>query len=69
MTYTIQEEYVLPSKGKLYNVPFDPTIKLRSMTVADEMKRLQVSDNPYKVMSEIIDDCLITKLSAKSSEA
>lgn len=62
MTYTIQEEYTLPSKGKLYNIPFDPTIKLRSMTVADEMKRLQVSDNPYKVMAEIIDDCLITKL-------
>lgn len=68
MTYTIQEEYVLPSKGKLYNVPFDPTIKLRSMTVADEMKRLQVSDNPYKVMSEIIDDCLITKLPISSYE-
>lgn len=62
MTYTIQEEYTLPSMGKLYNVPFDPTVKLRSMTVADEMKRLQASDNPYKVMSEIIDDCLITKL-------
>lgn len=62
MTYTIQEEYSLPSKGLLYATKFDPTIKLRSMTVADEMKRLQRSDNPYKVMSEIIDDCLITKL-------
>lgn len=62
MTYTIQEEYTLPSKGLLYDVKFDPTVKLRSMTVADEMKRLQRSDNPYKVMADIIDDCLVTKL-------
>lgn len=59
---TITEDYVLPSKGKLYNKQFDPHIKLRSMTVADEMKRLSPSDNPYKAMSEIIEDCLITKL-------
>lgn len=62
MTNTIQEEYCLPSKGLIYGTPFDPTVKLRSMTVADEMKRLQKTDNGYKLMSEIIDDCLITKL-------
>lgn len=59
---TIQEEYSLPSKGLLYGNPFDPVVKLRSMTVAEEMKRLTATENPYKVMSEIIEDCLLTKL-------
>lgn len=59
---TIQEEYSLPSRGLLYGKPFDPVVKLRSMTVAEEMKRLTATDNPYKAMSEIIEDCLVTKL-------
>lgn len=59
---TIQEEYTLPSKGLLYGKPFDPVVKLRSMTVAEEMKRLTATDSPYKAMSEIIEDCLLTKL-------
>ena len=37
--YTIAEEYKLPSEGKIYSVPFDPKVKLRSMTVQEEMKR------------------------------
>ena len=59
---TIQEEYSLPSKGMLYGKSFDPLVKLRSMTVAEEMKRLTATDYPYKNMSEIIDDCIINKL-------
>lgn len=59
---TIQEEYSLPSKGQIYRVKFDPEVKLRSMTVAEEMKRLTSTDNPYKNMSEIIESCLETKL-------
>lgn len=59
---TIQEEYSLPSKGMIYNTPFDPNIKLRSMTVAEEMKRLTATESPYMNMSEIIEDCLLTKL-------
>lgn len=59
---TIQEEYILPSKGLLYGQPFDPVVKLRSMTVAEEMKRLSATENPYKAMAEIIEACLITKL-------
>ena len=58
---TIQEEYSLPSKGMLYGKAFDPLVKLRSMTVAEEMKRLTATDYPYKNMSEIIDDCIIGK--------
>lgn len=60
--YTIAEEYVLPSEGKIYGVPFDPKVKLRSMTVQEEMKRLSVDGNSNRTLCEIIDDCLITKL-------
>lgn len=62
MSITIQEEYSLPSKGMLYGRQFDPLVKLRSMTVAEEMKRLTATDYPYMTMSEIIDDCIVNKL-------
>ena len=58
--YTIAEEYKLPSEGKIYSVPFDPKVKLRSMTVQEEMKRQSAGGNA--TLCEIIDDCLITKL-------
>ena len=59
---TIQEEFILPSKGLIYKEKFDPHIRMRSMTVAEEMKRLSPATNPYKMMSEIIDACIIDKL-------
>jgi len=59
---TIQEEYSLPSRGQLYIKKFNPVVKLRSMTVAEEMKRLTATDNPYKTMAEIIEACLLTEL-------
>ena len=59
---TIQEDFILPSKGLLYNKQFDPHVRLRSMTVEDEMRRLSPTKQPYKMMSEIIDSCLIEKL-------
>lgn len=59
---TIQEGFSLPSKGQLYKVKFDPRVKLRSMTVAEEMKKLTSSDTPYKDMADIIEACLETKL-------
>lgn len=62
MSVTIQEEYSLPSKGMLYGQKFDPLVKLRSMTVAEEMKRLTATDYPYKNMAEIIDDCILNNL-------
>ena len=62
MTKTIVEEYTLPSKGLIYSTQFDPEVKLRSMTVAEEMRRLSPGENSYKTMCEILDDCLITKL-------
>lgn len=59
--YTIAENYTLPSKGLVYQKEINPNVKLRSMTTQDEMKRLSHSDLMYKVLSEIIDDCLIEK--------
>lgn len=57
--YTIANEYTLPSEGKVYGREINPQFKLRSMTTAEEMKRLNHSDRPYRAMSEIIDDCLV----------
>ena len=59
--YIFGEEYDLPSRGRVYNHEVNPHIKLRSMTTNEEMKRLRPSDRPYKVMADIIDDCLVEK--------
>ena len=59
--YTIAESYTLPSKGLVYDRSVNPEIKIRSMTTEEEMKRLGYSEQPYKVLAEIIDDCLIEK--------
>lgn len=59
---TITEDYSLPSKGQVYAKLIDPEVCLRSMTTAEEMKRLSITDKPYKQLSEIIEDCLTKKL-------
>lgn len=59
MDYSIAEDFVLPSKGKLYSKDINPNIKLRSMTTLEEKKRLSHSDSGYKILSEIIDDCTV----------
>lgn len=61
MDYSISEQYTLPSLGKVYDKEIDPIVKLRSMTTQDEIKRLGHSDRPYKIMADVIDDCLLTK--------
>jgi hypothetical protein len=60
--YTISESYLLPSKGLIYDKPIDPNFTVRSMTTSEEMKRLSPTETPYKVMSEIIEECLVKKL-------
>ena len=60
--YTIANEFTLPSEGKVYEQKVNPMFKLRSMTTADEMKRLNHSDRPYKAMSDIIDGCVVEGL-------
>jgi hypothetical protein len=59
---TIVEKVVLPSKGKIYNGNVSAELTLRSMTTAEEMKRTNSSiANGFKLMSEIIDDCIVNK--------
>ena len=57
--YTIVEDCTLPSRGLVYGSPINPDIKLRSMSVAEEMRRLSATDTPYKTMCEIIEDCIV----------
>ena len=59
--YTIAEYFTLPSEGKIYSSNVNPQVKLRSMTTADEMQRLGHSDLQYKLMADVIDNCLIDK--------
>ena len=54
---TIQEQFRLPSKGLIYTKKINPMINLRSMTTAEEMRRLQPSDLPYWNICSILDDC------------
>lgn len=57
--YTIAEDCTLPSRGLIYSSPINPDLKLRSMSVMEEMKRLSATETPYKVMCDIIEDCIV----------
>lgn len=66
---TIFETYMLPSGGKIYGKDKDgkdkvanPVVELTSMKVWQEMKKLSPTDMPYKLMSDIIEECMKTKL-------
>lgn len=56
---TIKEDFTLPSKGKVYDTKVIPEVALRSMTTEDEMKRLAHSERQYKVLCDVIDDCMV----------
>lgn len=58
MNSTIVETFTLPSKGLIYKNPIEPTFSIRSMTTMEEMKRQSPSDTPYKLLSDIIEDCM-----------
>ena len=60
--YTIAEIFELPSKGLVYGSEFDPHVKLKSMTIRDEMKRTSQNATPHRNLCDIIDGCLLTKL-------
>lgn len=62
MDYTLVESYTLPSLGKIYNVPVEAEVELRSMTTDEEMRRMRQSDRPLKVLADIIDACLVRPL-------
>lgn len=57
--YTIAEGYELPSGGAIYDKRVDPHVELRSMTARDEMKRTNPSTTPFKVLADIIENCII----------
>lgn len=60
MSYTIAEEFTLPSLGKIYEGKHvNPNIKLRSMSTEDEMLRLSHSDRPYKVLCDMLENCIV----------
>lgn len=59
---TILEYFELPSKGKLYTNGNFGKFKMRSMTTTEEMKRLSHCEDAYRLISEIIDDCILDKL-------
>ena len=61
MNNTIFETFMLPSKGKVYDTEINPIIELSSMKVWQEMKRLSPTDTPYKLMSDIIEECMQNK--------
>lgn len=58
--YTIGEGMELPSKGLIYKNQ-KAYVELRSMTARDEMKRLAPSPAKFKVLADIIEDCMIEK--------
>ena len=59
--YTVSGTYTLPSLGKVYQYDVNPNFTIRSMTTAEEMRRLNPSERPYKVLADIIDDCFVEK--------
>ena len=59
--YTIQETFTLPSKGKVYDVPVDAQVTLRSMTLLEELKKTSPSQYQYKSVCDAIEDCMVTK--------
>jgi len=59
--YTIAEEFELPSKGLIYSKEVNPRVKLRSMTMRDEMKRTSRTDRPNMLLADIIEGCMVEK--------
>ena len=66
MSYTIAEIFTLPSRGKIYDVPVSEQVKLRSMTLEEEMQRLSHTDSPYKTLCDIIDACMVEPIGISS---
>ena len=60
---TVVEFFQLPSKGLIYGEGIElDKFKMRSMTTVEEMKRLSHSEDAYRLISEIIDDCVLGNL-------
>ena len=60
MNYTISEDFVLPSLGKVYrDKVVNPNVRLRTMTTEEEMLRLSHSERPYKLLCDMIENCIV----------
>ena len=60
---TIVEYFELPSKGKIYRTGSElPKFQMRSMTTTEEMKRLSHCEDSYRLLSDIMDDCITTDM-------
>ena len=64
--YTIAETYELPSLGKIYEEEVTPVVTIKSMTTEQEQKRLAITEYPYKMLCEIIDDCIVDPIGISS---
>lgn len=55
----IQETFTLPSHGKIYTENVNENFTMRSMTINEEMQRLQQSQHVYETLCKIIDKCMV----------
>jgi len=62
----IVEEICLPSKGLIYEEEVNPNIELSSMKTKHEMLRLSATEDSQKVMSKIVDDCIVSDMGISS---
>ena len=62
----IVENVCLPSKGLVYEEEVNPEIELSSMKTKHEMLRLSATEESQKVMSQIIDDCIVSDMGISS---
>jgi hypothetical protein len=45
--------------GLVYDKPINPVFKIRSMTTEEEMRRLAHTERPYKLLCDIIEECIV----------
>lgn len=64
--YTISEYFTLPSKGLVYDKKVASEIHMSSMTTRHEMQRLAPSKSQFKVLCDIIDDCMVDDIGMSS---
>ena len=64
--YTISEYFTLPSRGLVYDKKVAPEVHLSSMTTRHEMQRLAPAKSQFKVLCDIIDDCMVDDIGISS---
>lgn len=54
----IMSTFTLPSDGKVYEEEINPEVTLASMKTKHEIMRLSATGDNYKILADIIDDCI-----------